>query len=159
MDHPPNSRMPFPPLVGERTLFNCCQVHLNPESICSLAHFSDFSFWQSRVQTVATAMNATGRVQITPHRTHTRALLLAAHTTCDSHVWLKVLTIHCVFRKVISSLVMSFFECSFDLVSSCLLTVHNHTDATDWNQTEPVCDSALGWTVWPSGRSDSKHRL
>ena len=81
---------------GERTLFNCCQVHLNPESICSLAHFSDFSFWQSRAQTVATAMNATGRVQMTPHRTHTRALLLAAHTTCDSHVWLKILTVLCV---------------------------------------------------------------
>ena len=32
------------------------------------------------------------------------------------------------------------------------------TDATDWNQTKPVCDSALEWTVWPSGRSDSKHR-
>ena len=110
MDHPPNSRMSFPPPVGERTLFNCCQVHLNPESICGLAHFSDFSFWQFRVQTVATAMNATGRVQITPHRTHTRALLLAAHTMCDLHVWLKVLTILCVSRKVISSLVMSLLN-------------------------------------------------
>ena len=55
-------------------------------------------------------MNATGRVQITPHRTHTRALLLAAHTTCDLHVWLKVLTILCVSRKVILSLVMSLLN-------------------------------------------------
>ena len=39
------------------------------------------------------------------------------------------------------------------------LTVCYHTDATNWNQTKPVCDSVLGWTVWPSGRSDSKHRL
>ena len=106
MDHPPNS----PPPDGERTLFNCCLVHLNPDSICSLAHFSDFSFWQFRVQTVATAMNATERVQITPHHTHTRALFLAARTTCDLHVWLKVLTSLCVSGKVISSLVMSLLN-------------------------------------------------
>ena len=47
--------------VGERKGLSCCQVHLNPDSMCSLAHFSDFSsFWQFRVQRVATAMNATG---------------------------------------------------------------------------------------------------
>ena len=50
-------------------------------------------------------------------------------------------------------------ECSFDPVSSCLLTVYCHTDATDWNQTKPESNSTLGWTIWPSGRSDSKHRL
>ena len=39
----PESRSDWPEgTVGERTLFNCCQVHLNPESICSLSHFSDF---------------------------------------------------------------------------------------------------------------------
>ena len=42
-----------------------------------------FSFWQFRVQTVATAMNATGCVQTRPRRTHIRALFLAAHATCD----------------------------------------------------------------------------
>ena len=51
-----------------------------------------------------------------------------------------------------------FVECSFDPVSSYLLTACCHTDATGWNQTKPVRDSALGWTVWPSERSDSKHR-
>ena len=29
---------------SERKGLNCCQVHLNPDSICSLAHFSDFFF-------------------------------------------------------------------------------------------------------------------
>ena len=32
------------------------------------------------------------------------------------------------------------------------------TDA-DWNQTKPVRDSALGWTVWPSRRHHSTRRL
>ena len=48
---------------------------------CALLRFC-CSFWQFRVQTVATAMNATGSVQITPHRTHTRAFFVAAHATC-----------------------------------------------------------------------------
>ena len=37
------------------------------------------------------------------------------------------------------------------LISSHLIAYY-HTDATDWNQTKPVRDSALGWAVWPSGR-------
>ena len=85
-----------------------------------------------------------------------------AHTRCARHmwlhVWLKGLTILCVSTKVISSSVMSLLNVP-STVSSCFLTVYYHTDATDWNQTKPVCDSALKWTVWPSGRSDSKHRL
>ena len=44
-------------------------------------------------------------------------------------------------------------------ITNCLTGATNCvTDATDWNQTKPVHDSALGWTVWPSGRSDPKHR-
>ena len=53
---------------------------------------------------------------------------------------------------------MSLFNVPSTPSSSCLLTVYYHTDATDWNQTLPVRDSALGWTVWPSGRSHPKHR-
>ena len=37
-----------------------------------------------------------------------------------------------------------------------LLSSHRlyyNSDVTNWNQTEPVRDSALGWTVWSSGRS------
>ena len=40
------------------------------------------AFW-CRVQTVSPAMNATKGAQERPHRTHTRALFLAAHATCD----------------------------------------------------------------------------
>ena len=36
-----------------------------------------------RLLSKSTAMNATESVQTTPHRTHTRALFLAAHATCD----------------------------------------------------------------------------
>ena len=47
--------------------------------------------------------------------------------------------------------------CSFDPVSSFL--IYCFTDATDWNQIKLLCYSAPWWTVWPSGRSDPKHRL
>ena len=70
----------------------------------------------------------TARVQMTPHRSHTRALFLAAHATCDrSHVWLKGLTILGVSRKLISSLVMSLLNVSstpFPPFSHRLRTAH-----------------------------------
>ena len=65
------------------------------------------------------------------------------------HVWLKGLTILCVARKVISSLVMSLLNVPSTPFPPHLLIAYYHTDATDWNQTKPVRDSALGWTVWP----------
>ena len=89
-----------------------------------------------------------------------------AHTRtfsrCARHVWLhdwlKGLTILCVYKSHFIFGHVSV-DCSFDPVSSCLLTVNCHTDVTCCNQTKPVCDSILVWTVWPSGRSDSKHKL
>ena len=50
-------------------------------------------------------------------------------------------------------------ECSLDPVPSCLHSVYYDTDATNWNQTNPVRDLALVWIVWPSGRFDFKHKL
>ena len=47
---------------SERKGLNCCQVHPNPDSICSLAHFYFLVFLAVSLQTVATAMNATGEV-------------------------------------------------------------------------------------------------
>ena len=66
------------------------KLYCSPESSfhsysCTLLRFFG-SFWQFRVQTVATAMNATGCVQRTPHRTHTRALFsrcARSHARCD----------------------------------------------------------------------------
>ena len=89
-----------------------------------------------------------------------------AHTRtfsrCARHVWLhdwlKNLTILCVYKSHFIFGDVSV-ECSFDPVSSCLLTVNCHTDVTCCNQTKPVSDSILVWTVWPSGRSHSKHKL
>ena len=52
-----------------------------------------------------------------------------------------------------------FVEGSIDPVSSFLLITCCLTDANDWNQIKPVCDSALGWTVWPSGRCDSETQV
>ena len=49
---------------SERKGLNCSQVHLHPDSICGLTHFSDF------LSFLAAAMNATVGVQITLHRTH-----------------------------------------------------------------------------------------
>ena len=59
-----------------------------------------------------------------------------------------------------------FVECSFDPVSSYFLITYCLTDttfcladATDWNQSTPMCNSARGWTVWSCGRVDPKHRV
>ena len=63
------------------------KVDLSSNSLCSLVHsYSNvvlFFFVRFRVQTVATALYATGGVQTTPHRSHTRALFLVARFTCD----------------------------------------------------------------------------
>ena len=101
--------------TSERKGLSCCQVHLNPDFICSLVHFSDFSsFWQFRVQTEATAMNATGKCtdNTSPN----------AHTRTFSHAC----TLDVITRFAHSSLVMSFVECSFHSVSSYVLITYCH---------------------------------
>ena len=48
--------------------------------------------------------------------------------------------------------------CSWVLCGlSSLYFVNYDTDTSDWNQTRPLHNSTLGWTVMPSGQSDSKH--
>ena len=106
-------------------------------------------------------------VQTTPYRTHTRALFLPAHARTPGVITrlAQGLDDLLVCRK--SHLIIGhvIVECSFDPVSSyflisCCLTDATYclTDATDWNQIKPLCNSALGWTVWPSGRFDPKHK-
>ena len=51
-----------------------------------------------------------------------------------------------------------FAEHSFKPVSTYFLFTHYLTDASDWNQIKPLCSFARGWTAWPSGRSDAKHK-
>ena len=101
------------------------------------------------------------RVQITPHRTHACALFLVAchisHISSNApasaqDVW----AILCVSPKschphTVSLLGVLEFS-AFPPVLSSSTTPPNG----DWNQMKPLCSSALGWTVWPSGRSDSK---
>ena len=65
------------------------------------------------------------------------------------------LTILCVSRKVISSLFMSLLN----VPSTPFHPIFSSPTTTPTPLTKPVRDSALGWTVWPPGRSDSKHRL
>ena len=71
-------------------------------------------------------------VQITPHRTHTRALLLAAIAACNytfgSWAW-----------RFSGCLQKSFHHWSC-LCWMFLLTTYCLTDAADWNQTKPVRD-------------------
>ena len=94
---------------------------MNPDSICSLAYFSDF-FWQFRVQTVATAMNVTGGVQTTPHRTHTRALFLAAHARTPDVITRLAQGLDDLFVCLKSHFTTGHVtvECCFDPVSSYL---------------------------------------
>ena len=97
----------------------------------------------------------------TPHRTHTRALFLVAHACARQmwvHVWLKGLTICSCFKSQFISGHVSV-EISLDPISSYFLINYCLTDATDWNQIILLCISVVGWTVWPTGRSDPRHRL
>ena len=101
-------------------------------------------------------MNATGSVRTTLHRTHTRAffslrtphvITRLAQRPDDSFVRPEK-SLHLGLRLL---------NVPSSPIPSCHLTVYCRTDATDRNQTKPVCDYALAWNVWPSGRSDSKH--
>ena len=82
------------------------------QSICSLAHFSDFLFF------VALSRQDSGNCQkkrrrVCRQHTHTRALFLAAHACARQmwvHLWSKGLTICLSAQKVISSLVMSLLH-------------------------------------------------
>ena len=114
------------------------------------------SFLQFRVQTVATVWNVTGGVQTTPRNTNTRALFLAAHARTPNMITRLAQGLDDLFVCLKSHFIIGhvFVECSFDPVSSYFLITYCLTDATDWNQSKPLCYSAPGWTVWPSGRSD-----
>ena len=98
-------------------------------------------------------------------RTRTFSRCARSHARCD-HTFGSRLDDLCVCFKSHFIIGHVFVECSFDPVSSYSLITYCHTDATycltnatDWNQIKPLCNSALGWTVWPPGRSDPKHRL
>ena len=84
-------------------------------------------------------------------RTHAHFCLAAHARTPDVITRLAQgrLKSHFIIRHV-------FVECAFDPVSSyflityCLTDATNClTDATDWSQIKPLCNSPLGWTVWP----------
>ena len=140
---------------SERKGLNCCPVHLNADSICSLAHVSVFcSLWQFRVQTVATAMNATGCVQITPHRTHAHlfSLRTPAPARCEYTFGSRASRFVCVLQKSIS-LVMSLLNVPstpFLFIFLSLTALLTTPTASPTPLTEirlPLCNSALGWTV------------
>ena len=135
-----------------------CRIHLNPASIRRLAHFF---FRQFRVQTVATATNATGSVQRTPHRTHA----CAHFSHCALHTCGSSIANCCESSQNIPSSVMSllnnpstpflllFFTCDFTDDTCCL------TCAINCGQTAALCYFAGEGTLWPSGQLLSEHRL
>ena len=76
---------------NDRFMFRLAQGNLlraNTVSTVAKVDLSSHALSSFRVRTVAIAMNATGGVQITPHRTHACALsfsLRAAHRTIHSN--------------------------------------------------------------------------
>ena len=105
-----------------------------------------------------------GSVQTTPHRTHAcahfaRCVSLFAHFI-QCCIGSRCLSDSVCLSKIIPSAHHVTPGCSWVLCfPSCLVFVCRAAGTAGWNQTKPVHDSTLGWTVWPSGRSDSKHRL
>ena len=54
----------------------------------------------------------------------------------------------CLLLNISSTLFSSYL-----LFTCCLAAAIDYlTDATDWNQSEPLRSFARGWTAWPSGR-------
>ena len=157
--------------ASERKDLNCCQVHVNPDSIRSLAHFSDFVAFSCSFasRTVATGMNATGGVRITPHPyAHTRTFPRCARLRTPDVITRLDQGLDDLFVCVSKSNFATghvIAECSFGPVSTYFLITYCLTETTycvpyaiDWNQTKPLCNSARGWNVWSSGRLDPKHR-
>ena len=157
---------------SERKGLNCCQVHLNPDSICSLAHFSYFLLFFLAVWRPDSS-NCPGRDGGWVYRQHltvrTHAHFFSLRPPARqmwSHGWLSAWRFVCVPQKSFSPLVMSLLNVSstqfpqiFSSLTASLTPRTAFTDATDWNQSKHQCNSAQEWTVWPSGRSDPKHRL
>ena len=89
-------------------------------------------------------MNATGGVQTTPHRTHARALFLAAHARTPDVITRLAQGLDVLFVCLKSHFIIGhvFVECSFDRISShfhvtyCLIDATCClTDISDWSQT------------------------
>ena len=149
---------------SERKGLSYCQVHLNPASIRTLAHLSVFSYWKSRVQTMA-AMSARECTENTSPILHTRTFSCCArsHTRRDHTFGSMARRFVCVPQKSFhhwSCLRWMFCRPHFFLLSHYCLTNTTYClfYATDWNLITLVCNSALVWLVWPSGWSDPKYR-
>ena len=109
-------------------------------------------------------MNATGGVHRTPHRTHayahfSRALFTRDDCTCGSSLSvLRVSQNHSISDHV-SLLKVPCCRVAAILSSpTCSLTLPSasSTPLTGIRR-PPLCLSAVGWDVWPSGQSDSRH--
>ena len=156
---------------SERKGLNCFQVHLNPDSICGLLRTSQIfcSFWQFRVQSGNCHERAGVCVQTnaSPYA-HTRTFSRCARVRTPDVSTRLAQGLDDMFVCLKSHFIIGhvFVQCSFDPVPAYFLLIYCLidatyclTDATDRNQIKPLCNPALGWTVWPSGRSDPKHRL
>ena len=123
-----------------------------------------FFFNRFLFQTLANVVNAKGGVQITPHRTPA----CAHFSRCVPH-FAQFIQCTCIGSRCLSDSVClskSSHPRTMSLLGSwvpcfpwCLAFVSDTSITADWNQTEPVRESALGWTVWPPGRPDAKHIL
>ena len=65
------------------------------------------------------------------------------------------------FSKNISSARHVALGCSmlFFILFDTSTDLDTFSSDADWNQTKPVRDFLVGWTVWPSGRPHSNHSL
>ena len=150
----------------------CTHSHLLPESFL-LPRAHACSIASPGPGMIRRLLSVRGRCSM-PHlyRQHltvrTRALFLASHARMPDVITRLARGLDDLFVGHKSHFIMGhvFVERSFDPDSSHFLITYCLTDATccltdatDWNQIKPLCNSDLVWTVWPTGRSDSKHRL
>ena len=121
-------------------------------------------FWQFRVQTVATVMNATGVYrQYLTGRTHAHFFSLCTPDVMTGLA--QDMMSLCESSQIHSFIGHVVVRCSFDSIPSNVFFIFHSTDNTSvfscancWNPTELLCCFDRGWTLSPTGWFNPKHK-
>ena len=147
-----------------------CQSQL--VSTDSMFSLEPVFFFTEVVQTVATAMNATGGADTTPTRSRADAHFSGAHITVhnsliDPHALAQGSRDQCraFLKKTLSSLRHVLVRFAFHSFPSCRFISYFFSvttfsvDNIIGDQIKPLLLCSLEWNVWLLGQSDSSHSL
>ena len=146
-------------LLADEYCFNCCPSCFELSFFFAILHnHQPCSFFDVfRVQTLANAMNATGGVQITPHRTHA-----CAHFSCCVPHFAQFIQCTCIRQDVAAILCVSPKSShprtmsllgvpEFSAFPPVLLSSTTPPTPLTGIRLNPCATPLWVWTVWPSG--------